>query len=170
MRHALAALSAAVVLATAPYGAARAQDAIPVAIFDFELIDTSLEGELAGPRADETARLAMLGDMLREAYGADPRYDVVDIGPVHDAARERNLQSCGGCDRGLARTLGADVSITGTVQKVSNLILNINVYLRDTGEEGEARAFSADIRGNDDRSWRRGLQWLMRNRLGLDAG
>ena len=57
------------------------------------------------------------------------------------------------------------MAVTGTVQKVSNLILNVNVYV--AGEDGTERAFSADIRGNTDESWRRGLDWLIRNRLGL---
>jgi hypothetical protein len=35
------------------------------AAFDFELVDTSLEGATNGPRADETVRLARLGDQLR---------------------------------------------------------------------------------------------------------
>ena len=55
--------------------------------------------------------------------------------------------------------------MTGTVQKVSNLILNINLYVMDA--DGEERAHSADIRGNTDEAWRRGLDWLIRNRLDL---
>ena len=36
-----------------------------VAVFDFELIDTSLQGEINGSRADEQTRLTRLGDQLR---------------------------------------------------------------------------------------------------------
>ena len=53
----------------------------------------------------------------------------------------------------------------GTVQKVSNLILNINVYTEDA-ESGKMKfARSVDIRGNTDESWRRGLDYLLRNYL-----
>jgi hypothetical protein len=38
---------------------------LPAAIFHFEFIDTSLEGEMNGPRADETTRLIRLGEQLR---------------------------------------------------------------------------------------------------------
>jgi Protein of unknown function (DUF2380) len=49
------------------------------------------------------------------------------------------------------------------VQKVSNLILNINVYMEDA-ESGKMKfARSIDIRGNTDESWRRGLDYLLRN-------
>ena len=40
-------------------------------------------------------------------------------------AQASNLQACGGCDMHLAQRIGAELAITGTVQKVSNLILNI---------------------------------------------
>ena len=136
-------------------------------MFDFELIDTSLEGELAGPREDEAARLAALGDRLREAYAGAEGYRVVDVAPVAEEAARRSLRECGGCARTLADDLGAEIAVTGTVQKVSNLILNINIYVEDAN--GIERAFSADIRSNTDEAWRRGLDWLIENRLGLEG-
>jgi hypothetical protein len=51
------------------------------------------------------------------------------------------------------------------VQKVSNLILNINIYLRDARDDRMLQAMSADIRGNTDESWSRGLSYLIRNKL-----
>lgn len=142
-------------------------EALKVAVFDFELIDTSLEGEMAGPRADEAARLDRVGDQLRAAVRQAEAIELVDIDPVADEAAAANLQNCGGCDRTLAQKVGADWSITGTVQKVSNLILNINVYVRDVETGAMTQIMSADIRGNTDQSWERGMGWLIRNRLKL---
>jgi hypothetical protein len=135
------------------------------AVFDFELIDTSLDGEMRGTSAEEKARLAKLAPMLREKLAASDRYIVVDAGPVLERARAQNLQACGGCDATLAQEAGADIAVTGTVQKVSNLILNLNIYLRDAKDDRLLQAMSADIRGNTDESWSRGLDWLIRNRL-----
>ena len=132
------------------------------AIFDFELIDTSLEGETNGPRADETARLVRLGQQLRALVTKSGKLEVVDIAPVEDEARKANLQKCGGCDADLAEKLGAEISITGTVQKVSNLILNINLYARVVATKEPLVAMSVDIRGNTDESWSRGLEYLVR--------
>jgi hypothetical protein len=75
------------------------------------------------------------------------------------------LQACGGCDVKLARELGADLEITGMVQKVSNLILNINVYLRDVHTGKLVAAASVDMRGNTDESWSRATRYLIRERL-----
>ncbi|HEX2256631.1 MAG TPA: DUF3280 domain-containing protein [Afifellaceae bacterium] len=150
---------------------AMAQGPAPqhVAIFDFELIDT-LQGQLGGASQAEQARLAGLGDTLRGAYAAAPGYSVADIGPVREEAIRRRLHSCRGCGRRLAAELGADLAVTGTVQKVSELILNINIYIRDVETGRLVKAASADIRGNTDESWRRGLAWLIDNRLDLAPG
>jgi hypothetical protein len=138
-----------------------------VAIFDFELVDTSLEGATNGPRADEAARLARLGDQLRALATSSGKLEVIDIAPVRPEARKANLQACGGCDADFAKKLGAELSITGTVQKVSNLILilNINLYVRVVETRAPLVAMSADIRGNTDESWARGLDYLVRTRF-----
>ncbi|WP_244401050.1 DUF3280 domain-containing protein [Aurantimonas manganoxydans] len=136
-----------------------------VAIFDFELIDSSLEGSMMGKNADEQARLDRLAPDLREAVAALPGYSVVDIAPVRERAEKQYLQSCGNCSQTFAREIGADIAVTGTVQKVSNLILNINAYAFDA-ETGEAIARgSADIRSNTDQSWQRGIDYLWENVL-----
>jgi hypothetical protein len=136
-----------------------------VAVFDFELIDTSLEGAVGGPRADEQERLARLSDRLRQLLRDTGRFSLVDITPIASEAQASNLQACGGCDMRLARRIGAKLAITGTVQKVSNLILNMNIYVRDAASGATIAAMSADMRGNTDESWSRTLDWLIRNRL-----
>ncbi|NPU11664.1 DUF3280 domain-containing protein [Bradyrhizobium sp. 83012] len=143
---------------------ARAE-APKVAVFDFELIDTSLQGEVQGPRQDEQARLTHAAEQLRSALQESGRFRVLDIAPVNDAAHHSNLQACGGCDVKLAGDIGADLAITGTVQKVSNLILNMNIYLRDARTGKPVAAMTADMRGNTDESWTRTMAWLIRNRL-----
>ncbi len=135
-------------------------------VFDFELIDTSLTGEMKGVNKDETARLARMAPELREKLAASGRYEIIPLTvEAEAAAKAANLQSCGGCDVTIAGKLGADFSITGTVQKVSELILNINVYIRDVKTGKLVNALSVDIRDNTDLSWSRGLDYLIRNRL-----
>lgn len=137
-----------------------------VAIFDFELVDTSLTGEMRGVDKNETARLATLAPILRKKLAASGRYDVIPLPPEEEkAAQASNLQSCGGCDVAIAKKLGADLAMTGTVQKVSELILNINIYIRDTKTGALVDNMSADIRNNTDESWTRGLDYLIRNKL-----
>jgi hypothetical protein len=136
-----------------------------VAVFDFELLDTSLQGAVNGPQADEQRRLNDVTEQLRKALVQSGNFVLLDIAPVNAAARASNLQNCGGCDVQYAQKLGADLVITGLVQKVSALILNMNIYLRDAHTGKLITAMSADFRSNTDESWSRALSYLVRNRL-----
>ncbi len=129
------------------------------------MIDTSLPGQIYGPQADEHLRLLRVGDDIRKELGESGKFRIVDIAPVSAAAHQSNLQACGGCDVKLAVQLNADLDITGTAQKVSNLILNINVYLRDVHTGHLVTAASVDMRGNTDQSWSRATRYLIRERL-----
>ena len=145
-------------------GTAAFADPPKLAVFDFELIDTSLPGEFYGSKP-ENERMLRIGDQIRKELAQSGKFQVLDIAPVSDAARHSNLQACGDCDLKLAGQLGADLEITGVVQKVSNLILNLNIYLRDAHTGNLVMAASADMRGNTDESWSRAMGYLIRNRL-----
>jgi hypothetical protein len=138
---------------------------LKAAVFDFELLDTSLQGEVNGPQADEQRRLKDVTDQMRKALAEAGKFVVLDIAPVNAAAHASNLQACGGCDVQYAQQLGADLAITGLVQKVSALILNMNVYLRDAHTGRLVASMSADFRSNTDESWSRTASFLLRNRL-----
>ncbi|WP_424629845.1 DUF3280 domain-containing protein [Bradyrhizobium sp. SYSU BS000235] len=156
---------AGALLSVALFAGPALADPPKAAVFDFELVDTSLQGETNGARADEQARLKSAGDQLRKGLADSAKFQLVDIAPVSAAAHNSNLQSCGGCDVQLAQKVGADLSVTGVVQKVSNLILNMNVYIRDTHTGQMVAAASVDMRGNTDESWSRAVSYLLRNRL-----
>lgn len=144
---------------------APAHAATRVAVFEFELFDTSGEAGAGGPKPEEARRLALITGEVREQLDK-AGYEVVDLKPeqarIVEAAPFRN---CNSCELEIARALGAQIEIIGLVQKVSNLILNINFQLRDVATGEVLRAGSADIRNNTDESWLRGVSYLVRNRL-----
>lgn len=147
-------------------GPAGAGEPPTAAVFDLELIDTSLEGSVNGPRDDERARLRLASEALRDGLAASGRLRPVDTAPAAAAiAAAGYLHGCNGCALGIARDLGAELAVTGTVQKVSNLILNINVSVDEAATGRHVTGASVDIRGNSDRSWLRGVSYLVRNRL-----
>ena len=133
-----------------------------VAIFDFNMVNTSP----AATTADEAARLQSLDRQLHAALAAPGRYEPVDVGPVRgELANVRSIRGCNGCELDLARKAGAELAAYGWVQKVSNLILNINVVIEDAKTGQVLKAESVDIRGNTDESWRRGLRYLINERM-----
>jgi hypothetical protein len=144
---------------------AAAREPSSAAIFGFELKDTSLQGEMQGARADEQQRLAALDTQLRDILTRSGCCKAVDLGAIAQQARGMDLRGCDGCDVELAAKVGAKISVTGWVQKVSNLILNVNVVARAVPGGQVVEAGSVDIRGNTDESWSRGLAYLLRDRL-----
>jgi len=133
--------------------------AVPrIAVFDFQLINTSPQPSTPA----ELARTRMLTRELQADFSKSGKYQVVSIAPVRAAlAKETGIYNCSGCERPLARKLGAPLAAVGWVQKVSNLILNINLYVEDTKTGRRLQEGSVDIRGNTDISWKRGLRFLL---------
>jgi hypothetical protein len=65
----------------------------------------------------------------------------------------------------MATDLGADFSLVGEVHKVSNLILAMNLQLRDAATGDLVRGGVVDIRSNTDESWQRGMRYILKNRI-----
>ncbi|MFY9840434.1 MAG: DUF3280 domain-containing protein [Xanthobacteraceae bacterium] len=127
-----------------------------VAVFD-KLVDTSLEGATFGPRDDQDARLAALRDQLANSG----LLTVVDIELVAAQARVADPRNCDDCDGQFASQVAADFAVTGWVQKVSNLILNMNIMVSDA-KTGCVISVKSDMRGNTDESRSRAIDWLIR--------
>jgi hypothetical protein len=132
-----------------------------VAVFD-KLVDTSLEGATFGPRADQQARLGQIANQLRDQLAKSGLLAVVAIRPVAARARAADPRSCGGRDARFASPLVADLSLVGWIQKVSNLILNMNVVVSEAKTGRVISVKSVDMRGNTDESWSRAIDWLTR--------
>jgi len=126
-----AVMTVAVVLGlTGSAGSARDYSGVPaIAFFGFQLINTSLEFATAA----ENRRIRMLDDLFREKLSASGRFTIVPISPdvQRDVATGPAISNCNGCERDYAKRTSANWAAWGTVQKVSNLILNINVYMED---------------------------------------
>lgn len=141
----------------------RAAQVPKVAFFGFQLINTSLQP--TSPAEDHRTR--MLDELFKERLDNSSRFEIVPIPPElqKKMAAGAEISGCNGCERDYARSIGADWAAWGTVQKVSNLILNINVYMEDAASGKLEFVKSVDIRGNNDESWRHGLDYMLRHYL-----
>ncbi|GLS42062.1 DUF3280 domain-containing protein [Methylobacterium brachythecii] len=158
-RLAIGGLAAATVLGLT--AAVRAEPE-KVAVFDFQFA----HGAPTPPTEDDKARLKRTSDEFRTLLKDTGRYTLVPTDPVKDdVAKTSDLRACGGCADTFGKALGADSVFVGEVQKVSNLILNINVYHRSLKEGAPEKAFSVDLRGNTDESFDRGIKYLVKNQL-----
>lgn len=134
-----------------------------VAFLGLTFIDTSTEGAYNGVREDETQRLHLLEAHVAARMAAEGMA-VVDTAPVSaKLAATVNPADCYGCDVRMGEDLGADYVLVGEVQKVSNLILSMNLVLRNVPEGRMVRGLSVDIRSNTDESWLRGIDYILDN-------
>ncbi len=139
---------------------------IKLAVFGFELIDSSLQGDIQGEDRDDLKRLLMIEEELKRQLSASGRYEIIETDAASEAVEAAGyLHGCNGCEARIAKELGADQALIGWVQKVSNLILNLNVGIRDTANRQKLFAASVDIRGNTDESWRHGIRYLVKRRM-----
>ncbi len=159
----IAALSAAGLLYDIAILHSSAEDVPNVAFFGFRLINTSIEPT----SADDEQRIRMLDDLLQQQLASSGQFHIVPVAEAlqQEIANGPGIANCNGCQREYAQKAGADWAAWGTVQKVSNLILNINLYMEDEHTGQLQFAKSVDIRGNTDESWRRGLVYLLQNYL-----
>ncbi len=134
-----------------------------VAFFGLRFIDMSTEGAMNGVRPDESTRTTMASTLVAEDMVARG-FTLVPIDPVAKRLETiTNPTDCNGCDTAMAAELGADYALTGEVRKISNLILSLELNLRDAESGQTLRAGTVDIRGNTDETWRRGFSYLLRN-------
>lgn len=131
-------------------------------LFDVELLDSSGEGE----HPDHAARLRRVTDLLREKLESSGRYSVLPARQFAVAdALPPSIAACNGCELDLGRRAGATVVAAGVIRKVSSLILSVDITLRNVEDGSVVARGVADIRGDNERSWQRGVDWLLRHRI-----
>jgi Protein of unknown function (DUF2380) len=148
-------------------GAAQPTALKSAAVMELELIDDMSAYEDPAVIDAENRRITLTSEALRRELDQRGLYRVLDNRPAADLiaglkARE-NLRDCHGCEIDIGKALGADVIVIGWVQKVSNLILNINLQVKDVRTGEMLYAKSVDLRSNTDDSWLRGIRYLLTN-------
>ncbi|EHR71885.1 Protein of unknown function (DUF2380) [Burkholderiales bacterium JOSHI_001] len=131
----------------------------------FELLEDHPQPELA---AEHARRLAAVEAQLRQGLAGAGLYRLVDTDASRAAidklrGEHAHLFDCAGCAQEIGQAAGADIVLLGWVQKVSQLILNLNVELRDTASDRVLLNKSVDMRGNNDLSWQRATNFMLRD-------
>lgn len=120
----------------------------------------------------ERARITALEAQFKSMLEDSGRYKFVPMMPAIQAkVRSGQLVGeCGGCEIEYGKALGADTIAWVQVQKISNLIMNMNVFIADVSNNRMLFKHSVDIRGNTDESWSRSMSYLLKNYLITPAG
>ncbi|MGH8503591.1 MAG: DUF3280 domain-containing protein [Gammaproteobacteria bacterium] len=141
-----------------------------VVVIDFDMLDTSLQGEMEGPNKADLARLEKTEAQIRRELDASKAFRVVNnekTARIMKGLRENqvHLHDCNLCEIRAGKAVDADYVLVGWVQKVSNLILNLNVALRQVPGGEDIVGSSVDMRGNTDEAWSRAGTYLVQREL-----
>jgi len=140
-----------------------------VAVAAFDLLDTSLQGEMM-PSSSKPDKKRLARTMQQLARQLDDSKFFTIVG-TEAAARisaqlrqnQVYLHDCNGCEMRIGKTVRSDYVLVGWVQKVSNLILNLNVVLREVPSGKDVVGASVDMRGNTNEAWSRAATYLLEN-------
>jgi len=153
------------VTATAAAGEPDASAPRIAAVMEFELIDDMRDYERPEVKEAQNRRIGLISDALRQELRQRGMYRIADNSAAKDLISglkaQQELRDCNGCEIDIGRALGADVIIIGWVQKVSNLILNINIEVREVSSGRMLYVKSVDLRSNSDNSWLRGIRFMV---------
>ncbi len=134
-------------------------------VLEFELVDDQ-NNPLT--KAAQVIRLASATAQLRRELEERGLYRIVDGEPSRSLqdqlrAQQEFIYRCDDCAAQVGSQLGVDLVMTPWVQKVSELILNLNVQIYDVKAAKVVFSKSVDLRGNDDVSWSRAVRYLVRD-------
>ena len=161
-------LAATVLLAWVPAQAQQVESPAglrSILVLDFELVD---EQNNPATKAAQVVRLHNAGLQLQRELAERQLYRVADPASTEQLQRQLRLQQeylyrCDDCADQVGRLAGVDLVMQTWVQKVSELILNLNVQIYDVGNRKVVFTKSVDMRGNDDVSWNRAVRFLVRD-------
>jgi hypothetical protein len=167
----VAAIGVLGVLALAGAGApAPAADAgksapIKVAVFAFELQDSSPSAALLSKSTTGATVMEKVTDAARRELAQSGRYSLVDVshtdaGPVRDGS----LRNCEGCEAAIALQLGAAQSLIGVVTKVTQTDYYISIRIRDARTGKIIDQQEANFAGGED-GWASGVRMLIRHQV-----
>jgi Protein of unknown function (DUF2380) len=136
-----------------------------IAVIGFDLVDDQPD-----PARAEVLRGRLLAITRQLELGLHERalYRVLDTAAAQDlinAQRASNefLYRCNNCLAEVGQRLGTRLVAVGWVQRVSELILNVNVSVQDSQTGVEVLSKSVDLRGNTDETWARGMNFMLRD-------
>jgi hypothetical protein len=156
---------AAGLLLFGPVAPAAESEVPTIAVLGFDLVDDHPD-----PARAELLRGRLLGITKQLEQGLHERalYRVLDVAAAQDlinAQRASNefLYRCNNCLAEVGQRLGTRLVAVGWVQRVSELILNVNVSVQDSQTGVEVLSKSVDLRGNTDETWTRGMNFMLRD-------
>ncbi|MEQ1653647.1 MAG: DUF3280 domain-containing protein [Hyphomicrobium sp.] len=142
-----------------------------MAILPFDIRDAEIEGDVfAKPKDTDIARMRLVAAELKALMEKAGTYEVVDLSAyAADIDKASPFNKCDGCEVDIAKKAGADLAVTGFVDKLSDALISLQLFARDVATGEMKKTMSAEIRGNTDELWLHGIRYLWKNRFNVEA-
>jgi hypothetical protein len=166
--HQALAACVALMLAAAAIHPSHAAEPAPVrmAVFDFELDDRSAAGGLIAKDAIDDENLRKSTQEARQRLAASGRYAIMDTDAVAgQLVSAGGVASCNGCEAALAKTLGADQSMSGVFARVSRTEYTLQLVIRDARTGAVLSNTFSGLRMGANYAWPRAVTSLIDNKI-----
>jgi hypothetical protein len=150
-----------------PVPAIEAGPAAPpkLAVFQFELQDSSATGEKSAEHDAELTTLRFITSDVRDAFQRSGRYRVIDTAAADaPAVHNHTLHDCDGCDAPIALALGADQSLVGVIFRVEQGSYAVEMKVRDAHSGKVVNLARGSFLGSST-EWGAGVRSLLRHLL-----
>jgi hypothetical protein len=140
----------------------QANDPVSIAVLSVELQNDRAQW---APTSDaERQRLRKIEDIFKSMLEASGKYKFTPVSPSiqERISKDQKLGNCAGCEIQYGTEIGVGQVAWIEVQKVSELILNINVYMASVESGKVIFVKSVDLRGNTDESWQHSMRFLVK--------
>lgn len=138
---------------------ARAASPLPIAVVDFDYIDTS--GEVQDQADKHRAFIAAFVSAIRDDLAHSEKYRVVAFPCEPEACSIAQLDSA--TLLGKARDAGASLLLYGGIHKASTLVQWAKVQVVDVATDRLVFDRLLTFRGDDERAWRRAEAFLVQD-------
>jgi hypothetical protein len=148
---------------------AQTHEPVRIAVLSAQLQNDHAEW---APTTDaERQRLVKIESTFKSMLEASGQYKFVPVSPSiqEKINNDQSMGRCAGCEIQYGKDIGVSQVAWIEVQKVSELILNINVYISNVDSGRLIFVKSVDLRGNTDETWQHSIKFLVK-RYVLDLG
>jgi hypothetical protein len=143
----------------------RRPSAIKLAVFNFELQDSTPAAALLGQTTSTEATMEKVSAEARRVLAESGRYILIDVTKADaEPVRAKSLRNCDGCEASIALQAGADQALIGVVRRITQTDYYVVIQIADaqTGKVLDQQA--ANFAGGPD-GWSSGVRMLIKHQV-----
>jgi hypothetical protein len=137
-----------------------------IAVFDFELEDTSAAGGVISPDSYDIQYLGQSTEEAKRLLVESGRYELVRTDQADlTAAKQHGIRNCGGCEEKIAQRLGSDQAMLGVITRINRTEYTLLIKIIDAKTGSVISTSYTNLRMGANYAWPRGVKWLMEKQV-----